>query len=180
MLAANRSCLFDFLKYQLIADSTEIQFLNRGIGFCLYPLLFRFFRDRLHSAVFFTLTMLAIVCFVILGSPVPPGLLTAVGMLLFLVLGILGSAVHYHFLCEISDKKYFARMVGISYGFAILLQFLNNSLISSALAEQLLLCAALLFIVFFLFRFQHRKASRSSQMPDTAKSSPQVCDVTIP
>ena len=151
-----------------------------AIGFCLYPLLFRFFRDRLRSAVFFTLTMLAIVCFVILGSPVPPGLLTAVGMLLFLVLGILGSAVHYHFLCEISDKKYFARMVGISYGFAILLQFLNNSLISSALAEQLLLCAALLFIVFFLFRFQHREASRSSQMPDTANSSPQVSDVTNP
>lgn len=151
-----------------------------AVGFCLYPLLFRFFRDRLHSAVFFTLTMLAIVCFVILGSPVPPGLLTAVGMLLFLVLGILGSAVHYHFLCEISDKKYFARMVGISYGFAILLQFLNNSLISSALAEQLLLCAALLFIVFFLFRFQHREASRSSQMSDTANSSPQVSDVTNP
>ena len=151
-----------------------------AVGFCLYPLLFRFFRDRLHSAVFFTLTMLAIVCFVILGSPVPPGLLTAVGMLLFLVLGILGSAVHYHFLCEISDKKYFARMVGISYGLAILLQFLNNSLISSALAEQLLLCAALLFIVFFLFRFQHREASRSSQMSDTANSSPQVSDVTNP
>ena len=151
-----------------------------AVGFCLYPLLFRFFRDRLHSAVFFTLTMLAIVCFVILGSPVAPGLLTAVGMLLFLVLGILGSAVHYHFLCEISDKKYFARMVGISYGFAILLQFLNNSLISSALAEQLLLCAALLFIVFFLFRFQHREASNSSQMSDTANSSPQVSDVTNP
>lgn len=151
-----------------------------AVGFCLYPLLFRFFRDRLRSAVFFTLTMLAIVCFVILGSPVPPGLLTAVGMLLFLVLGILGSAVHYHFLCEISDKKYFARMVGISYGFAILPQFLNNSLISSALAEQLLLCAALLFIVFFLFRFQHREASRSSQMPDTANSSPQVSDMTNP
>ena len=151
-----------------------------AVGFCLYPLLFRFFRDRLRSAVFFTLAMLAIVCFVILGSPVPSGLLTAAGMLLFLVLGILGSAVHYHFLCEISDKKYFARMVGISYGFAILLQFLNNSLISSALAEQLLLCAALLFIVFFLFRFQHRKASRSSQMPDTANSSPQVSDVTNP
>lgn len=151
-----------------------------AVGFCLYPLLFRFFRDRLHSAVFFTLTMLAIVCFVILGSPVPPGLLTAVGMLLFLVLGILGSAVHYHFLCEISDKKYFARMVGISYGFAILLQFLNNSLISSAMAEQLLLCAALLFIVFFLFRFQHLEASHSSQMSDTANSSPQVSDVTNP
>lgn len=151
-----------------------------AVGFCLYPLLFRFFRDRLRSAVFFTLAMLAIVCFVILGSPVPSGLLTAAGMLLFLVLGILGNAVHYHFLCEISDKKYFARMVGISYGFAILLQFLNNSLISSALAEQLLLCAALLFIVFFLFRFQHREASRSSQMSDTANSSPQVSDVTNP
>lgn len=151
-----------------------------AVGFCLYPLLFRFFRDRLRSAVFFILAILAVVCFVILGSPVPPGLLTAAGMLLFLVLGILGSAVHYHFLCEISDKKYFARMVGISYGFAILLQFLNNSLISSALAEQLLLCAALLFIVFFLFRFQHREASRSSQMPDTANSSPQVSDVTNP
>ncbi len=151
-----------------------------AVGFCLYPLLFRFFRNRLHSAVFFTLAMLAIVCFVILGSPVASGLLTAAGMLLFLVLGILGSAVHYHFLCEISDKKYFARMVGISYGFAILLQFLNNSLISSALAEQLLLCTALLFIVFFLFRFQHREAIYSSQMPDAANSSPQVSDVTNP
>lgn len=151
-----------------------------AVGFCLYPLLFRFFRDRLRSAVFFTLAMLAVVCFVILGSPVPPVLLTAAGMLLFLVLGILGSAVHYHFLCEISDKKYLARMVGISYGFAILLQFLNNSLISSALAEQLLLCAALLFIVFFLFRFQHREAIYSSQMPDTANSIPQVSDATNP
>lgn len=151
-----------------------------AVGFCLYPLLFRFFRDRLHSAVFFALAMLAIVCFGILGSPVAPGLLTAAGMLLFLVLGILGNAVHYHFLCEISDKKYFARMVGISYGFAILLQFLNNSLISSALAEQLLLCTALLFIVFFLFRFQHREASYSSQMPDAANSIPQVSDVTNP
>lgn len=138
-----------------------------AVGFCLYPLLFRFFRHRLRSAVFFTLATLAIVCFVILGSPVAPGLLTAAGMLLFLVLGIFGSTVHYHFLCEISDKKYFARMVGISYGLAILLQFLNNSLISSAPAEQLLLCAAFLFIVFFLFRFQHREASRSSQMSDT-------------
>lgn len=151
-----------------------------AVGFCLYPLLFRFFRDRLRSAVFFTLAMLAVVCFVILGSPVPSGLLTAAGMLLFLVLGILGSAVHYHFLCEISDKKYLARMVGISYGFAILLQFLNNSLISSALAEQLLLCASLLFIVFFLFRFQQREASHSFHMPDTATSSPQASDVTNP
>ena len=145
-----------------------------AVGFCLYPLLFRFFRDRLRSAVFFTLAMLAVVCFVILGSPVPPVLLTAAGMLLFLVLGILGSAVHYHFLCEISDKKYLARMVGISYGFAILLQFLNNSLISSALAEQLLLCAALLFIVFFLFRFQHQEASRSSQHKLPAPSASSV------
>lgn len=177
-----------FYVNQIVQNASSARTVNvqnyalgiSAVGFCLYPLLFRFFRDRLRSAVFFTLTMLAIVCFVILGSPVPPGLLTAVGMLLFLVLGILGSAVHYHFLCEISDKKYFARMVGISYGFAILLQFLNNSLISSALAEQLLLCAALLFIVFFLFRFQHREASRSSQMPDTANSSPQVSDVTNP
>ena len=134
-----------------------------AVGFFLYPLLFRFFRHRLRSAVFFTLATLAIVCFVILGSPVAPGLLTAAGMLLFLVLGIFGSAVHYHFLCEISDKKYFARMVGISYGLAILLQFLNNSLISSAPAEQLLLCAALLFIVFFLFRFQNQEARHGSQ-----------------
>ena len=87
-----------------------------AVGFCLYPLLFRFFRDRLRSAVFFTLAMLAVVCFVILGSPVPSGLLTAAGMLLFLVLGIFGSAVHYHFLCEISDKKYFARMVAFPMG----------------------------------------------------------------
>ena len=137
-----------------------------AVGFCLYPLLFRFFRHRLRSAVFFTLATLAIVCFVILGSPVAPGLLTAAGMLLFLVLGIFGSAVHYHFLCEISDKKYFARMVGISYGLAILLQFLNNSLISSAPAEQLLLCAAFLFIVFSLFRFQHREAGNNSRMPE--------------
>ena len=179
----SRFTAFPLLKscQPTLVNDTNGAFLGiSAVGFCLYPLLFRFFRDRLHSAVFFTLTMLAIVCFVILGNPVPPGLLTAVGMLLFLVLGILGSAVHYHFLCEISDKKYFARMVGISYGFAILLQFLNNSLISSALAEQLLLCAALLFIVFFLFRFQHREASRSSQMSDTANSSPQVSDVTNP
>ncbi len=61
-------------------------------------------------------------------------------------------------------------MVGISYGFAILLQFLNNSLISSALAEQLLLCAALLFIVFSCSGFSTRRQAaalrcRTLQIP---------------
>lgn len=145
-----------------------------AIGFCCYPLLFRFCQDRLRSAVFFTLTLLAIACFVILGSHISLVLLTAAGMLLFLVLGILGSAVHYHFFCEISDKKYLTRMVGISYAFAVLLQFLNNSLISSALAEMVLLCAAMIFIVVCLFRSRHREANHSPQMPSAVNSRPQL------
>lgn len=150
-----------------------------AIGFCLYPLLFRFFAIAAQRCVFHTYNA---------GNRLlcnPWQSCSARSSDCRRNASVSGSRHPRQrsalpFLCEISDKKYFARMVGISYGFAILLQFLNNSLISSALAEQLLLCAALLFIVFFLFRFQHRKASRSSQMPDTANSSPQVSDVTNP
>lgn len=158
-----------------------------AVGFCCYPLLFRFCQDRLRKAVFFTFSALAVFCLFALTGSSSFLFLTAAGMLLFFILGILGSAVHYHFLCEISDRKYLARMVGISYAFAILLQFLNNSLISSAPAELVLLCAAMVFIVVCLFRSQHREASHSPQttdainpglqMPDAADCSPQMPDV---
>lgn len=65
-------------------------------------------------------------------------------------------------------------MVGISYAFAVLLQFLNNSLISSAPAEMVLLCAAMIFIVVCLFRSRHREANHSPQMPSAVNSRPQL------
>lgn len=74
------------------------------------------------------------------------------GMVLFLILGFFGSAVHYMAVCMIPARKYLARIAGISYAFGILLQFLNNNLINVELVEAMILSIFLSAIVVLVFQ----------------------------
>lgn len=74
------------------------------------------------------------------------------GFLLFLLFGIYGSAVYYKAMCLIQDYRYLARIAGSSYMFGILLQFLNNNLVSSEIAEAVVLFVFLILLVYMMIK----------------------------
>ncbi|MDD6736472.1 MAG: LuxR family transcriptional regulator, partial [Clostridiales bacterium] len=74
----------------------------------------------------------------------------AFGLLLFLLLGIFGSAVFYRSMYLLENDKYLARFVGISYMIGILLQFVNNNIIHSEMIEAVILSAFLIVLVALL------------------------------
>lgn len=74
------------------------------------------------------------------------------GLVLFLFLGLFGSAVYYASVCLIPSDKYLVRLVGISYMLGILLQFANNNLINMETAEAVILSIFLLVLVFLLVK----------------------------
>ena len=75
------------------------------------------------------------------------------GLVLFLLLGLTGSAAFYTSMCRMKTEQYLARTVGISYALGILLQFVNNNLIRSELAEMIVLFVFLLILIDLLLKW---------------------------
>ena len=74
------------------------------------------------------------------------------GLVLFLLLGLAGSAVFYVSMRMMKTDRYLARTVGISYALGILLQFANNNLVRSETAEAIILSVFLMLLVWMLIK----------------------------
>lgn len=129
-------------------------------GFVLYALFEHFCKDRLKEVCFIFIALLSVLCmaFIYMGTTY-----TAVffaGLVLFLLLGLTGSAVFYTSMCRMKTEQYLARTVGISYALGILLQFVNNNLIRSELAEMIVLSVFLLILIALLLKWDYRKEDK--------------------
>lgn len=129
-------------------------------GFVLYALFEHFCKDRLKEVCFIFIALLSVLCmaFIYMGTTY-----TAVffaGLVLFLLLGLTGSAVFYTSMCRMKTEQYLARTVGISYALGILLQFVNNNLIRSELAEMIVLSVFLLILIALLFKWDYCKEDK--------------------
>ena len=82
------------------------------------------------------------------------------GLVLFLLLGLTGSAAFYTSMCRMKTEQYLARTVGISYALGILLQFVNNNLIRSELAEMIVLFVFLLILIALLLKWDYCKEDK--------------------
>ncbi len=69
------------------------------------------------------------------------GVLLGVGLLLFLVLGYLGSRAHYRAALMLHGSKHPAKTVGAAYALGLLLQFLNHNLLWGETVEGVILAA---------------------------------------
>ena len=126
-------------------------------GFVLYALFEHFCKDRLKEVCFIFIALLSVLCmaFIYMGTTY-----TAVffaGLVLFLLLGLTGSAAFYTSMCRMKTEQYLARTVGISYALGILLQFVNNNLIRSELAEMIVLFVFLLILIALLLKWDYCK-----------------------
>ena len=129
-------------------------------GFVLYALFDHFCKDRLKEACFIFIALLSVLCmaFIYMGTTY-----TAVffaGLVLFLLLGLTGSAAFYTSMCRMKTEQYLARTVGISYALGILLQFVNNNLIRSELAEMIVLSVFLLILIALLLKWDYCKEDK--------------------
>lgn len=129
-------------------------------GFALYALFEHFCKDRLKEGCFIFIALLSVLCmaFIYMGTTY-----TAVffaGFVLFLLLGLTGSAVFYISMCRMKTEQYLARTVGISYALGILLQFVNNNLIRSELAEMIVLSVFLLILIALLLKWDYCKEDK--------------------
>ena len=74
----------------------------------------------------------------------------AAELILYVLLGIAGSLVHYRAACRYGMEEHLAETVGVSYATGLFLQFLENNLIHNAAVEAVILTVAfwaLLFLV---------------------------------
>lgn len=121
-----------------------------ALGFFLYPPIRRFWKRGAKTGLPVFLALVAVGCnfFIQRQGSYRSTLLS--GLTLFLVLGFLGSTVHYLFFKLVADWDRLARLVGLSYGLGILLQFLNNNLTSSQTQETWILSATMLALLAML------------------------------
>ena len=115
----------DVLSHIVSEDRTVLaQNYALGIsaaGFALYPLFNRFCKDRLKAVCSVIIGFLSVLCLVFICSGTAYTAIFATGLVLFLLLGLVGSGVFYVSMRMMKTDKYLARSVGISYALGILL-----------------------------------------------------------
>ena len=121
-------------------------------GFLLYPLLNRFCKNRLKAVCFAVFSLASVLCIAFICMATAYTATLIAGLVLFLLLGLFGSAVFYLSMRMMKTDRYLARTVGISYALGILLQFANNNLVRSETAEAIILSVFLLLLVWMLIK----------------------------
>ncbi len=142
-----------------------------AIGFLLYPAAKRFIKKQSRLPFLFALALAAIVCLFVVQQHLSYSMILIPGILLFVILGFFGSAVHYMAACIIPDRKYLARVVGISYGSGIMLQFLNNNLINIEILEAMILSVFISVIAVLLLQTEKESEEKEGTEEAPAEAS---------
>lgn len=125
------------------------------IGFALFPLLHRCCNTYVTGILIAAASLEGVLCCCIICQHSSyQGMLLA-GLLLYVNLGVLGSAIHYGVIRILGYDSHLAVIVGISYATGIVLQFIHNSLHTNIVPETIWLsvCGILLVgIVILMFR----------------------------
>ena len=113
------------------------------VGFALYPLYSRLCKKALQSVISIGAAVLSVVCLVLICRHSTYAFTLCMGLVLFLILGLFGSAVFYKSLCLLEDNTYIARLVGLSYMLGTLLQI---DIIEAAVLSLFILLLAVMLI----------------------------------
>lgn len=135
-------------------------------GFLLYPLLNRFCKNRLKAVCFVMISLASVLCIALICMGTAYTATFIAGLVLFLLLGLSGSAVFYVSMRMMKTDRYLARTVGISYALGIMLQFANNNLVRSETAEAIILSVFLLLLVWMLIKNDRVYCENNGQQAD--------------
>lgn len=85
----------------------------------------------------------------------------AAGCVLFFLLGIHGSSIHYLCSLLLIQDSLLSAVVGFGYAFGVLLQFISNNFVSNTAISALILCLSLALLLFLLTRIRLKHTVRS-------------------
>lgn len=156
-LFLNAEYLFVDVLSRMVSEDKTVLAQNYALGvsaagFLLYPLLNRFCKNRLKTVCFAVFSLASVLCIAFICMGTAYSATFTAGLVLFLLLGLFGSAVFYLSMRMMKTDRYLARTVGISYALGILLQFANNNLVRSEIAGAIILSAFLLLLVWMLIK----------------------------
>lgn len=156
-LFLNAEYLFVDVLSRMVSEDKTVLAQNYALGvstagFLLYPLLNRFCKNRLKTVCFAVFSLASVLCIALICMGTAYTATFIAGLVLFLLLGLAGSAVFYVSMRMMKTDRYLARTVGISYALGILLQFANNNLVRSETAEAIILSVFLLLLVWMLIK----------------------------
>lgn len=123
-------------------------------GFLLYPLLKHFLSRRLQHILMILAGLLSVFLTIFITFSKSFEYIFHGGIILFILLGLVGSNVYYVSACMI-EKRHLAKTVGISYFFGILLQFINHNAIHIKTIQLIILSASMLMLFILLIWNEH-------------------------
>lgn len=147
-------------------------------GFLLYPLFHRFCKKRLKIIISAVISLASILCIALICTGTAYTMTFIMGLVLFLLLGLFGSAAFYVSMRMMKTDRYLARTVGISYALGILLQFANNNLVRSEIAEAIILSVFLLLLVWLLIKNDQIYCKQDEQVTDAPPNEERSKDST--
>lgn len=123
-------------------------------GFLLYPLLKHFLSRRLQNILMILAGLLSVFLTILITYSKSFEYIFHGGIILFILLGLVGSNVYYVSACMIKNR-HLAKTVGISYFFGILLQFINHNAIHIKIIQLVILSASILILFILLIGNEH-------------------------
>ena len=134
------------------------------LGFLFYP-VFKYLTVK-KAAVFryfgaLSCFLIGTVCYLLTNQHPSYALTLAAGCVLFFLLGILGSSIHYLCSLLLIQDSLLPAVVGSSYALGVLLQFINNNFVSNTAISTLILCLSLVLLLFLLTRIHLKYTIRS-------------------
>lgn len=142
-----------------------------AMGFLSYTFFNRCLKKRTKQTCTVLLAIAAVFCIFLMEQRISYELILFLGMAIFLILGLFGSATYHLSMCILETNRYLARHVGIAYALSILLQFANNNLIHSDLVEIIILTLFLLGLAAFLLQTEHTVEPQAARLIDTPAGS---------
>lgn len=124
------------------------------IGFLLFPCINRYFNQKMREIGLYLLSIAGIICIFVIQEHLSYRSMLLSGFLLYILYGIIGSAVHYYAAVSLSAEKGLAKTVGFGYAFGLLLQFISNNLIHNSTIESVTLSAFLAGMVLLVRRLR--------------------------
>lgn len=137
-------------------------------GFLLYPLFKHFLNNRLYKLLMIITGLLAVFLTITTNCSKSFEYIFSAGIILFILLGLVGSNVYYVSACMIRNR-HLAKTAGISYFLGILLQFINHNAIH-IITIQLVILSVSMLMLFILLIENERILSRYSTDKYTAKT----------
>lgn len=122
------------------------------IGFILFPIAGRIVKDSMKYILLLGFTVVSVVCIFLVQQHESYEIILISGLILFILLGMAGSGVHYMVFCAIGDSRHLAKMMGTAYAMGILFQFINNNCVKTDTVQSIVLSLVLLLLLILIMR----------------------------